>query len=108
MNEETTLTTNTGVVIEQDKGRCAPAPGSAVLSPEMRRCLATIEGPRYQGVITRFPGGFWVPGVTRAGFCGHFGTTTVEALVKRGTLIYDEWKESHGRRFPTRASMPSV
>jgi hypothetical protein len=29
MNEGTKLTTTTSVVTEQDKGRCAPAPGSA-------------------------------------------------------------------------------
>ena len=28
MNEATTLATTTSVVTEQDKGRCAPAPGS--------------------------------------------------------------------------------
>ena len=42
MNEATTLTTTTSVVTEQDKGRCAPAPGSA-LSPFAAKMLAALQ-----------------------------------------------------------------
>lgn len=62
----------------------------------MQRCLEQING----GNITRYPGGFWYPdgnGKTS------YGTTTVEALVKRGALEYCEWKESHARKFPIKA-----
>jgi hypothetical protein len=70
------------------------------ISPEMKRCLDWIE--TCGGTITRYPGGFWYPdGDGRPSF----GTTTIEALVKRGKLEYCDWKESHGRKFPIKAKV---
>jgi hypothetical protein len=69
------------------------------ITPEMRRCLERIN--EASGTITRYPGGFWYPKEGMASF----GTTTVEALVKRGKLEYCEWKEYHGRKFPIKAKM---
>ncbi len=53
---------------------------------------------QYGGELTRYPGGFWAgnDGVKEV----WFGTSTVEALVKRGLMEYVEWKETHGRKFP--------
>jgi len=68
------------------------------LTPEMQKCLNQISTG--DGTITRHPGGFWYPsGDGKLSF----GTTTVEALVKRGRLEYCEWKESHGRKFAIKA-----
>lgn len=70
------------------------------LSHEMQWCLQNIK--LSGGTITRYPGGFWRPdGEGKPSF----GTTTIEALVKRGRLEYSEWKESHGRKFPIKASL---
>jgi hypothetical protein len=54
------------------------------------------------GIITRFPGGFWTvePWGQKT-----WGTSSVEALVKRGVLEYCEWKENRNGRFPIRARM---
>lgn len=71
----------------------------AKITPEMRRCLERIS--EASGTITRYPGGFWYPKEGMA----YFGTTTVEALVKRGKLEYCEWKESHGCKFPIKAKI---
>jgi hypothetical protein len=52
------------------------------------------------GEIVRFPGGFWTvePWGQKT-----WGTSSVEALVKRGVLEYSEWKENRNGRFPIRA-----
>lgn len=70
------------------------------LTPVMLKCMEFIrEG---DGSIYRHPGGFW----GHAAFKLHesFGTSTVEALVKRGVLEYVEWQEGRGGRFPIRAT----
>ena len=58
------------------------------------------------GIVVRHQGGFWsYPGCTRNNgrldwYCG---TTTIEALVARGDLVYTEWKEGRRGKFPIRA-----
>ena len=42
MNEANTLTKTTGVATEQDKGRCAPAPGSA-LTPFAAKMICALR-----------------------------------------------------------------
>ena len=74
----------------------ASASGSA-LSTEMQRCLDRIAA--HDGTITRYPGGFWI--VDKSGLT--YGTTTVQALVKRGWLEYCEWKENSRGKFPIKA-----
>jgi hypothetical protein len=50
------------------------------------------------GKLTRYAGGFWCGRSGREGYS--FGTSTVEALVKRKVAHYTQFKESHGRSFP--------
>lgn len=51
------------------------------------------------GVIHRHPGGFWAR--EGYGYLSHsFGTSSVEALVKRGVATYTEWKDGKSGRFP--------
>lgn len=80
------------------KGKSDPG-----LTPMMERCVEAIRAGG--GVITRHPGGYWRPGTQPGGI--HFGTTTIEALVSRNRLVYDEFRSSHGRQFPIRASLRS-
>lgn len=74
------------------------------LSPEMQRCLDFVRAN--DGQIHRHPGGFWAARAfdVRSG-AEHFGTTTVEALVSRGVLVYSQWKENRAGRFPTQATL---
>lgn len=70
------------------------------LSPTMRACLKRTK--ETGGRILRRPGGYW--------FCGEdaswWGTTTVEALAKRGLLEYSEFKLSkNGDLFPVEARL---
>jgi hypothetical protein len=70
------------------------------LSNTMQRVFSRIR--QAGGTAERMPGGFWYAG-------GHLlpcGTKTIEALVARGVLVYDRWKENkHGRSFPVRAAI---
>jgi hypothetical protein len=82
--------------------------GAASLSPTMKECADRIRS--HCGVIVRYPGGFWcVENTAGETVAPTYGTTTVEALVKRGVLQYCEWRENRNGRFPTRARMtPNV
>lgn len=74
------------------------------LSPRMLKCLAFIKANGMS--IARHPGGFWARADWKGTHSGEwFGTTTVEALVKRHVLFYDQWQESRAGKFPTRATM---
>lgn len=50
------------------------------------------------GKLVRHAGGFWCGKNGRGGRT--FGTSTAQALVKRGAAEYTDWKESWGRKFP--------
>lgn len=57
------------------------------------------------GKLIRFVGGYWSwEGVARHSHNGnpveYCGTSTVEALVKRGYLEYSEWRDGRTQRFP--------
>lgn len=69
----------------------------ANLSPTMQDA---VEFARQHGnKLIRLPGGFWCrEGLTRWER-PWFGTTTVEALVKRGVAEYTKWQEGRSR-FP--------
>lgn len=74
------------------------------LSPRMLECLAFIS--RHGLSITRYPGGFWAQAGWKGEHYGEwFGTSTIEALVKRHMLFYDQWQESRAGKFPIRATM---
>ena len=69
------------------------------LSPEMLRArdLALREGG---GKLHRFPGGFWRVAAAHSAW---FGTSTVQALVRRGAAEYTEWRRhgsGEGSQFP--------
>lgn len=71
----------------------------------MRECAERIRS--HCGMITRYhPGDFWcVENAAGETVSPTYGTTTVEALVKRGVLEYSEWKQNSRGRFPIRARM---
>jgi hypothetical protein len=57
--------------------------------------------------LVRIPGGYWTwrgcpfnGGVPQESF----GTTTIEAIVTRGCLVYSEWKENARGKFPVAAT----
>ena len=73
----------------------------AGLSPTMRNALRTMNE---SGGLKRLPGGFWIR-ASAAGLHGEvtFGTTTVEALVRRRRASYTEWKGDP--KFPIKAEV---
>ena len=76
----------------------------------MARALAgALE---HGGTLERLPGGFWTyPGVRlldldHSGFPEWYvNASTVEALIKRGDLIYTKWRQSGGVRLPIAAAV---
>lgn len=58
------------------------------------------------GEIHRYPGGFWHchDQTGRATPVSH-GTSTVEALVRRGVAEYCDWKGNAAGRFPVKARL---
>lgn len=85
-------------------------PLSTELSPTMQKAVEFI---REHGSIVRYQGGFWnKPGCTNyfeyANSSG-FGTTTIDALAKRGVIEYTEWKEkTDSYRFPIAAKLKEI
>lgn len=74
------------------------------LSSQMLKCLAFIKSHGMS--IARHPGGFWAQADWKGIHSGdYFSTPTVEALVKRHMLFYDQWQEGRGGKFPIRATM---
>jgi len=55
------------------------------------------------GLLTRYPGGFWCAG--NYSQWDSFGTSTVEALVKRGVMKYCAWQDGKHGRFPIAAEL---
>lgn len=74
------------------------------LSPTMRVVVDRLR--EAGGTITRLPGGYWCI-LNEAGETVHptYGTSTIQALVRRGVLVYSEYKQSHGRQFPICATL---
>jgi hypothetical protein len=67
------------------------------LSPTM---IAAVSLARENGgKLTRYEGGFWC----RSGLKDYenpwFGTTTIQALVSRGVLVYSRWFNGSRARF---------
>lgn len=60
------------------------------------------------GKIARYPGGFWMEEDFKS-VAGRrvisFGTSTVEALVSRGLMVYSKWQEGKHRTFPIEATV---
>lgn len=77
---------------------------TANLSDEMKAALEYIK--EHGGTIKRYPGGFWQSLEWLNRERRFFGTTTIEALVKRGKLEYSEWKPGWGTsKFPIEAKV---
>ena len=73
------------------------------LTPTMERAINFAKGN--DGKLIRHPGGFWQgPMFSRWG--ESFGTSTVEALVKRELADYTDWfTNKAGRKFPIEATL---
>lgn len=72
------------------------------LSKPMKLLVAFMRD--HDGIIARFPGGFWcAPGEFSRS--QSFGTSSVEALVKRSVALYTNWQEGRGGRFPIEAQL---
>lgn len=77
------------------------------LSPTMVEALAEIRD-RCDGRVVRYPGGFWTyAGCPWNGGAPQFyiGPSTIQALVDREELAYDEWKDGRKGRFPVAATL---
>jgi hypothetical protein len=75
---------------------------SKKLTPTMQELVAYMR--ENGGKIRRHPGGFWA----REGYAylqHSFGTSSVEAIVKRGVAQYSAWKEGRSGRFPVEATL---
>ena len=68
------------------------------LSQMMQKAIGQMR--KHNNKLVRLPGGWWLgEGVSR--FQGPmFGTSTVEALVKRGLAEYTTWKDGRNGAFP--------
>lgn len=76
-----------------------------LLSPSMRKVVTFAK--KHGGKIRRYQGGFWA----NPERFEHptFGTTTIEALVKRNVMFYSEWKENRsGSKFPVEATLTGL
>jgi len=75
------------------------------LSPTMEDLVRYMR--EHGGKIVRHPGGFWAHEgwIFRAELS--YGTTSVEALVKRGVATYTKWQDrkSGNGRFPIEATL---
>jgi hypothetical protein len=70
------------------------------LSQEMFKLLQDIKIS--SGYTFRTAGGYWWAGKDHK---THYSTCSVKALVKRGILIYTEWKQGKNYNFPIRADI---
>jgi hypothetical protein len=72
----------------------------------MKHCIRRMQ---IAGKLIRFPGGYWAQPTWIRWHEGWFGTSTVNALVKRGIAEYIEWKESKkGPPFPIAVTLKNV
>lgn len=76
------------------------------LSPTM--VFAWDFGIGAGGELVRFAGGYWTRSGNIPPHCEHYGTPTIEALVRRGGAEYTEWKDGARGRFPIRVKMKSA
>lgn len=73
-----------------------------MISKTMR--IAIELAKEHGGKLTRYPGGFW--GGPDWNGERHVGTTTIEALVKRGMMTYTNYQTGRDRRpFPIEATL---
>lgn len=70
----------------------------ADLSPTMQACVEYAQ--QHGGKLARYPGGFWCRAGLETWASPWFGTSTVEALVKRGVAEYTRRKDGKHGGFP--------
>jgi len=69
------------------------------LSPKMISAIKHMA--RNENTMVRFPGGYWARRGWSAWNGPCFGTSTIEAIVRRGYAEYTVWKDGRGNtRFP--------
>jgi hypothetical protein len=76
---------------------------SKELTPTMKELIGYMR--EHDGKIHRHPGGFWARGQSFAYLGKSYGTSSVEALVKRGIARYSDWQEGRNGRFPIEATL---
>ena len=74
------------------------------LSPKM---LVVIEHMRkHGGKLVRYPGGYWADEGWHAWHGPCYGTSTIQALVRRGVAEYVVWKDGRGgTKFPIEVAL---
>jgi len=74
--------------------------------------IALAEASENAGQLIRYHGGLWAKRNAERDHYGnpidHCGTSTIEALVKRGEMVYTEWKEGRNGRFPVVATVTEL
>jgi hypothetical protein len=74
------------------------------LTPTMTDCWVYM-GKAPENSLVRHQGGFWT---SIDGRHPVFGTSTIEALVKRGVAEYTEWKDGRIAPFPIRVKRKEI
>ena len=72
------------------------------LSPKMLKAIDHMKN--HDNKLVRFPGGYWAA----EGWAWHgpyFGTSTVEALVRRNVATYTVWKDGRNGKFPIEVTL---
>ena len=76
------------------------------LSPEMQ--LAFDAAKANGGKLIRFPGGFWYGHAAPKLNDRSFGTTTANALVRRGFANWSAWQKNARGEFPIELTLGSL
>lgn len=77
------------------------------LSATMAACLAAAY--EHGGRLVHFVGGYWswpdCPRDHNGVPVEHFGTSTVQGLIRRERLAYSQWRDGRHQRFPVEATV---
>ncbi len=71
---------------------------AAELTPKMLKAIDRMKA--HGNKFVRYPGGYWAANDWHRWHGPCFGTSTIEALVRRGIAEYTEWRDGHNGRFP--------
>jgi len=72
------------------------------LTPTMKRCVKYMQKA---GKLVRYPGGYWAAEHWERWTTPWYGTSTVEALVRRGEAVYIQWKDGKHGKFPVEVTI---
>ena len=73
------------------------------LSPKMQAARDHLK--KHGDKLVRYPGGYWAAEDWHMWKGPCFGTSTVEALVRRGVAKYTDWKIGKKSSFPIEATL---